>query len=152
MNSEYLMSCGFKEFPAFEIKKCGLKKYPEFIEKLAEPGVYVFCLKAQFPRLKGKTDILYIGQAGNRNGRAIWKRLNEYRGQADAHDKRMRDDLERIPRERKSQLRLFYKFVIPPRQCGNEEAKLLGEFYRDHIELPPMNMNRGAKIIAEQLH
>jgi hypothetical protein len=110
MNSKELESKGFKEFPNFDIKKCGLKKYPEYIDWLAKSGVYVFCLEDEFPRLKGETDVLYIGQAGNRNGRPIWRRLNEYRGQADAHDRRMRDDLVRIPTIRESRLRLFYKF------------------------------------------
>jgi hypothetical protein len=35
---------------------------------------------------------------------------------------------------------------------GSEEAGLLRKFYDEHLELPPMNMSQGAKVIAEQQH
>ncbi len=147
MNSKFLIKDGFKNFGEFSSYNIHTRDN----SKLNFSGVYVFVLNKEFPRLNGKTDILYIGQSGSRNGRQIFMRIRDYYNayKSAPQDKRIGDSLKkvktkiRIGRTLKNnkldnKVLIFYK-KISQDKCKSKESSLLKRYSQDHIELPPLN-------------
>ncbi len=106
---------------------------------IQEPGVYVFRLKGgtTFGRLKGTSDILYIGQTEN----ALRNRIRQYLhpGPTQWTNKRVNEFMNR------------YLLEFAWAKDGNPRAKeheLLRSYLRDHDELPPLN-HKDEKTIVE---
>jgi hypothetical protein len=147
MDSTFLIKNSFKEFGQLDINEARNRQ-----NEINFSGIYVFVLNKKFPRLDGETDILYIGQSGQRTGRPIYKRMMDYlRAYESApQDKRIGDSLYKIKtkvrigatlKDKKidNSVTLFIKKVEPHNNCKKEESKLLGQYYNDHLELPPLN-------------
>jgi len=104
-------------------------------------GVYAFRVKHQFSRLKGKSNVLYIGkvdQNPEHNKRpGIWHRLSNYRQNNNGASKRLKD-VERHFKG-KSSIEYAYEICKDPRET---EKHLLDSYYEIHIELPPLNRSR----------
>lgn len=148
MNSQFLKENGFRKFGEFDRTEIERRS-----SELDFPGVYVFVLDKEFSRLDGKTDIIYIGQAGSRNKRPIYKRIIDYCNAYESapQDKRIGNQLKRLKTKtrigialknvilnNKVTITIFYK-NFPQDKCKEEESKLLKRYSEDHIELPPLN-------------
>lgn len=90
-----------------------------------QPGVYFVFSQKEFPRLKGKTNIIYIGTANN-----LFKRLTG-----------RRNALPRFTALRRNGFMLTFKFYKRnTREEAKElERKKLKAFENKHLELPPLN-------------
>jgi hypothetical protein len=92
------------------------------------PGVYVFRLAGElFGRLKGRSDLVYIGCTESTDG-TIQRRLSDH-----LRAGRLRD-VGKI-----GKLEVCWKVLTTAEEASNEEAKLIRTYFWDHIELPPMN-------------
>jgi excinuclease UvrABC nuclease subunit len=108
-----------------------MKKYllaeKEIIKVPRKPGIYKIHSVDFFLRLKGETDILYIGKAQN-----LKNRLKTFvRGKG-------RKAIGRFENLKKSSFKLTFSF----QQCQNpkeKEKEELQKFERKHLELPPLN-------------
>ena len=101
-------------------------------------GVYAFRLKKSFGRLRGTSDILYIGMC-NQNAEVnrrpgLWHRLNNYRQNLGGGSKRLKD-VERLFGG-KSCIQYSYVPCDSPREV---ERALLANYYEKHLEIPPLN-------------
>lgn len=151
MNSNYLKEEGFSKICEFSPEKILESKYA-----LNSSGIYCLVLNNKFDRLKGKTDILYIGQSGGRNGRTIFERLRDYvRAYESApQDKRIFESILKIKTTKKRigsllhlkvfdrKVFIFTKKVSNKEDCFKTESELLSRFFEDHIELPPFNRRK----------
>ncbi len=129
----------------------GFKEYGEFLlrafrnegaESLRVTGIYVLAVEKRFCRLRGDTDILYIGQSGGAKrgkGRYMRERLGDYCiGSASApQDKKVHDTLQQLPRN-VGKVVVLYK-PQPREDCLKAEKELLEEFRSEHLELPSLN-------------
>lgn len=101
-------------------------------------GVYAFRLKRPFLRLKGESQILYIGmcnQNPKRNKRpGLWHRLNNYRQNNRGSSRRLKLLSEHVGGD--DQIEYAYVVCDNPRETENE---LLEDYFRQHLELPPLN-------------
>jgi hypothetical protein len=101
-------------------------------------GVYAFRLKSEFPRLRGFSQVLYIGMCNRdavRNRRpGLWHRLANYR-QANAGAAQRLKDVETAFGGR-CQVEYSYVPCDLPREV---EKALLADYYRKHLEFPPLN-------------
>jgi hypothetical protein len=102
-------------------------------------GVYAFRLKTPFGRIKGESNLLYIGmvlQNPEKNKRpGIWHRLMNYRQNIKGGPE---ERLKTIENYLGSKSFIEYAYEI----CGNPretEKSLLGSYYRMHLEYPPVN-------------
>jgi excinuclease UvrABC nuclease subunit len=110
------------------------------------PGVYAVVLGQEFPRLFGETDILYIGRAGklvNRGGRQVQASLRQrwtdyWQGTVET-EQDFRDTLRLMMSAGDAPQVLFTTHPITPEALAELEAELLGRFFADHRELPPLN-------------
>lgn len=146
MDSTFLLKNAFQKFGEFDYNNI---KNGE--AQLNDTGVYAFVLNTTFPRLCGTTDILYIGHAGSRSKRPIYKRMIDYckAYESAPQDKRISDSINKIKTKVRigSALRsksldnkviLYYK-IVEYSKCREEESNLLKKYTEDHIELPPLN-------------
>ena len=145
MNSNLLLKSGFKNFGEFD---CATIKTRA--KELKKTGVYAFVLNKKFQRLKGETDILYIGQAGggSHGERPIFKRMMDYcKVSKSAPRKRIGKSPKNITTKERigialkkldRQVLLFYK-PVNKNQCRKKESDLLVRYSKDHIELQPLN-------------
>lgn len=134
MDSRYLKENGFSQDKGFNLQIIRKRE-----ERLHFSGLYVFVLKKSFPRLKGKTNILYIGQSGQGRGRFIYERVNDYI-RASPHapqDKRIGEALKEL--NGKNKVSLFVKEISPYIECKAREKALIDLYFKDHTELPPLN-------------
>ena len=104
-------------------------------------GVYAFRLNKKFKRLKGETDIIYIGKSNqnpSRNKRpGLWHRLNNYRQNNKGGSQRLKD-IENLFGG-KNKIQYAYEVCDNPREV---EKELLESYYEIHMELPPMNRSK----------
>ncbi len=102
----------------------GVRKAPNL------PGVYAFRLVGDgFGRFKGKSDLVYIGCAE----RSVNRRLSDH----------LRSD--RLSGTRKvGELEIAWKTLRTSEEAIAEEARLLRNYYLDHLELPPINRSEPA--------
>src|SRR4029077_19422059 len=100
------------------------------------PGVYVFRLSGAvcFPRVKGESDIVYIGTTEDGEG-TVRKRLIAHHNTFSADD---RFWLRRIQTEI-GQLEVAWKRLEKHFDAQWIESDLLGRYAREHIEFPPAN-------------
>ena len=145
MDSRFLKNEGFKyfgEFPPKNIK--------QLLSNLDFSGVYAFVINYRFDRLVGRTDVLYIGQAGYRNGRHISQRMHDYYKAYESapQDLRINQIITRLTKKRVGwlfNLRPFknkisvYCIKATNQNCGKMEQELLKKYFEDHSELPPLN-------------
>jgi hypothetical protein len=96
------------------------------------PGVYAFRLVGNaFGRLKGESDLVYIGSA-----ESIKRRLGDHLpARAEAMDcaARLRD-VGRV-----GELEVAWRAIVSAEGAVDEEARLLRRYYWDYVELPPVN-------------
>ncbi len=95
-------------------------------------------MKNYFGRLRGKSNILYIGkveQNPERNKRlGIWHRLMNYRQNNTGASKRLKE-IE-VSFGGKSSIEYAYEICENPRDT---EKELLESYYEIHLEFPPLN-------------
>lgn len=128
MDSSSIVRYGFNQWHSFSLGNRHL------LLRLAgnSLGAYVIRHKGgQFGRLRGNSDILYIGKSTGQNG--MRARINSYfnPGPTQWTNQRIHSFLQReVPME--------ISFVITenPRQL---ESQLLQQYVKDHDELPPFN-------------
>lgn len=108
-------------------------------------GVYVVRADRPIPRLKGESDVLYIGE-GNVKNRVeelvkrflppSWKRNITVSHTA-------RNDLERALDELGISIEISYVKCNSKEEAKGLENKLIWIYRQDHIESPPLNNTRG---------
>lgn len=104
-----------------------------------EYGVYIIRSKREIARLKGISDILYVGE-GLLNGR-LGKVFNfklDYRSWPYESG-----EICRIEKELQIPMEFSYLIISDKDACQTNETKILDEYERQHIELPPVNHSRG---------
>ncbi|MDP3993440.1 MAG: hypothetical protein Q8P75_00475 [bacterium] len=115
-----------------------------------ESGIYFIHADFQFPRLKGKTDILYIGTSKSnlrkrlgtfiRGFKMIDKLLKRYDWEEAI--KKFQGSRKATPRSwrlsRQLKRQLYFTYEICE-DCRTRENELLYEFEKKHFELPPLN-------------
>lgn len=90
-------------------------------------GIYLIHFETTFSRLRGKTDVLYIGRAKD-----LRKRLMTFFG------KGKRKALCRFTRLQELGHQLYFSIE----ECGDyktREVERIRKFEEDHLELPPLN-------------
>ncbi|MDY0095913.1 MAG: hypothetical protein RBT80_24725 [Candidatus Vecturithrix sp.] len=100
-------------------------------------GVYAFRLKAAFPRLKGVTQIVYIGMCNqNPKGKnpGLLFRLQNYLQNLAGGSNRLKD----LEAEFKGRAGIEYAYVVCDYPRVVEKA-LLEDYYKQHLELPPLD-------------
>jgi hypothetical protein len=90
-------------------------------------GVYVFRLAEGFGRLRGRSDLVYVGCTTSTDG-TIQRRLSDHWRAG-----RFRD-VQKV-----GKLEVCWKKLTTAEEASKEEAKLLRTYVSDHIELPPIN-------------
>jgi hypothetical protein len=115
---------GISEWHPFN--KENVKSVPE------QHGIYILRMARgeYFSRLKGKTDILYVGSAEGKRG--LRGRLQQYYspGPTQWTNKRIR------AMTKKYNMEIAWR---PYAEAGNLELQLLRRYFEDHDELPPLN-------------
>jgi hypothetical protein len=104
-------------------------------------GVYAFRLTSNFGRLRGASSILYIGKCDQNRKKekrpsGLWYRLKNYKQNNPGSSTRLKE----IEKEFRSS-NVEYSYVV----CENPheiEKKLLDNYERQHLELPPLNRSR----------
>ena len=131
MDSASLAEYGFREWHKLSDLKTGSAGLPH------KPGTYVLRLNRHFERLKGKSDILYIGCT--RRGGSLSKRILQcfLKGKGGRTTKRMHRNLM----ERGYLDRVEASWVTTPsgEKARELENQLLEGYEEDHEELPPWN-------------
>ena len=104
-------------------------------------GVYFFRLSENFGRLKGVSDILYIGKTENKKG--LKRRFELYLkpGASQETNKRVNIFIRKY-REKGMKGEIQVAWI----KTGNFKAKekenqLLDRYFQEHCELPPLNRN-----------
>ncbi len=106
-------------------KQIGIFTKEEVIKVPSSPGVYFVLCNQEFARLKGKTNILYIGKATN-----LAKRLTG-----------RRNAMPRFMSLRRHGFKLTFEFITTTtkEQARVLEAQHLRKYELSHLELPPLN-------------
>jgi hypothetical protein len=101
------------------------------------PGIYVVFSEKSFVRLRGKTNIVYIGKANNLSQRVptLWKGTMR-------RAKERFDDLRKNTEYKNLYFRCYYPYPEPEKK----EEEELKSFKRKHLELPPLNHNEPGSI------
>jgi hypothetical protein len=107
-----------------------------------QSGIYIFRMAQSkcFGRLKGKTDILYIGSTEGKHG--LRERLQQY----------LRPGPTQWTNKRIHAMAKKYDMEIAWCLCGeasNLELQLLHRYIEDHDELPPLN--HASKVLLKEL-
>ncbi len=115
---------GFEEYADFD---SAFKSAPE------EPGVYFLRLKSgkPFSRIKGETDIVYIGSSKN-----LKRRFNQYYNPGRTQWTNRK--IHRFVKEYGHDSEFFWKKISSDR-IKIEEYNLLRRFEQEHHEKPPLN-------------
>src|SRR5216684_3735267 len=106
------------------------------------PGVYAFRLVGNgFGRLKGESDLVYIGCAASKNGTVSSRLSDHLPSRADGSNvaHRLRDA------QKMGNLEVAWGILATPKEAIDEEARLLRKYYGNHLELPPINRCEPAK-------
>jgi hypothetical protein len=103
-------------------------------------GVYAFRMKTPFGRLHGSSQVLYIGmcdQNGKVNRRpGLWHRLRNYKQRNNGASERLTDLVKKVG---DTQVEYSYVPCASPREI---EKGLLTDYYKRHLELPPLNRSK----------
>lgn len=101
-------------------------------------GVYSFRLTQDFERLKGTSNVLYIGmvfQNPETNKRpGIWHRLMNYRQNNGGGLKRLKEVIAHF--RGRAHIEYAYYQCVSPRKV---EKMLLENYHLQHLEIPPLN-------------
>ena len=126
MNSKDLKIYGFEVWMPLDEQM--IKSLPP------EHGVYVMRLNRVFGRLKGESDILYVGSTDDLHQRIV---NNYWRGRGGETTKRIRNYL--FSKNYLSQVEVSWVVCQSPK---NLEAKILERYENEHHELPPWNRQK----------
>ena len=137
MNSRSLKELGFKRIGKWRLENGELEYSIEdgFKEKA---GIYAFVLSSPFGRLKGESDILYIGKSDKR----FETRFDGYKnpGCTQRTNKRINQKLKNLLEFTPNCEVFIYVCVFEHRWVLNDsERKLLEIYESEHYELPPFN-------------
>lgn len=112
------------------------------------PGVYVFRLAGEqaFRRLKGESDLLYIGST-IKGKRTVRDRLKDHLSPG----KLARNIGYRLRRVRQevSPIEVSWKTFDSHAEAKNQERMLLASYEKDHIEFPPLNRQEAGKKVRQ---
>jgi len=99
-------------------------------------GVYIIKIENSIGRVKGRSDIIYIGQGKLKD--RLYAILGYFYGKPSEKNwpHTAKKEIFRLLSEEKNNL--FYSCFIT-KACKELERKLLREYEKDHIELPPLN-------------
>lgn len=97
-------------------------------------AIYVVTLDRLFPRLRGETDILYVGKSRNLSQR--WK---DYWQCTTPTERDFHETLVTLLAAGDTVRVFFSTRVTTPDELGAEEAALLHCYHVEHRELPPLN-------------
>ncbi len=128
MDFTSLQKYGFKEWYRLTDIIKGIVEVP------ITPATYALRLDHKFGRLRGSSDLLYIGSTSNLHFRIIENYLG---GRGDKTTKRIRDYLFN-----KGYLEATEVSWIITQNYEKIESKLLAEYEKEHHELPPWNRAR----------
>jgi len=98
-------------------------------------GIYLFRMAQPFPRLKGMSDIVYIGCTTSQ--RTISDRLKDHLSVREI-ERNTAYYLERVQCEVNA-IEVSWKTFEKPTGAKDAERNLLEKYVADHIELPPLN-------------
>lgn len=108
------------------------------------PGVYALRLRGkQFGRLRGESDLVYIGCATE--GTVRDRLENHLRSDGSNVAARLRDVLA------VGSLEVAWKVVDKAEEASTEEARLLRLYVQQHCELPPVNRAEPARKRREEI-
>ena len=95
-------------------------------------GIYIFRMaqSKRFGRLKGESDILYIGSA--KGGRGLRGRLQQYF--SPGHRQLTNIRIHAMAKKYDMEIAWY-----PYAEASNLELQLLRQYFEDHDELPPLN-------------
>jgi len=128
MNSRKLKKLGFNRW----VKISQIQKNKDIVPK--KPATYVFRLNKTIPRLKGNSDILYIGSTGNLRERIYG---NYVKGQGGPTTKRIRYML--FKKGYIDRVEISWKTLTTRNESKKLEKELLEKYEKGHHELPPWN-------------
>jgi len=125
------------------------ERWPAAIDKApGSPGVYVFRLAAAkaFPRIKGESDIVYIGTTEDGQG-TVRRRLIDHRNCCSDE----RYWLHRIETEI-GQLEIAWRSFAEHSDAQWIESNLLATYVQDHIDSTPGNRQQSLALVQDALH
>lgn len=106
-----------------------------------ENGIYILTVDKELERLKGKSDILYIGRSRNLRNRAkfLLKYFlpKDFAGNWGKHT--AREAVKKILEE--TDINLYIQYTTCD-NCKDIETLLLQKYCQNHIETPPLNNQR----------
>jgi len=102
-------------------------------------GVYIIKQNKAFRRIKGESDIIYIGQGKVQD--RLWAITGCFFKEGKNWHHTAKEEIYRLIREENK--RLKFAFYIT-KKCKMLEDKFLKKYEKDHIELPPLNKSIGA--------
>lgn len=105
------------------------------------PAVYALTLGEKFGRLRGVSDVLYIGETGELGGDSEKCRLRIYCYPNGDHARMLRAGVAALIAEGKK-VAFRWQYVASKGDAEAEETRLLERYRSDHRELPPFNSRR----------
>jgi hypothetical protein len=134
-----LKQLGFSEDYSISLNKEDNLSYIRSLSRV--PVVYIIKTNKKLVRLKGSSDIIYIGMSGNLRLRikTLFKDLIPEGYYKISFNHTAREDVMRIIKETDNKLFITYLKHDNPREM---ESKLLTLYRKHHIESPPLNNQR----------
>jgi hypothetical protein len=121
--------------------------YPSNKESLknapVQHGIYIFRIaqSKRFGRLRGESDILYIGST--KGGRGLRGRLQQYF--SPGHRQLTNIRIHAMAKKHDMEIAWY-----PCEEAGNLELQLFRRYFEDHDELPPLN-HAGRNLLEKAL-
>ena len=103
--------------------------------KSASNVLYVFVCKKKIPRVKSKSNIVYIGQTKQ----TLYKRYMKY---AEAFCSGVNSPLYRYIITHYGRIKIVYKHFPTAKSLKRAETQLLSDYYKRYKEYPPRNFQR----------
>lgn len=143
MHSSELVKYGFKEW--FKIKPRDYDGNKKLVLSLPrKKGVYIIRKSnGTIPRIKGESDIIYIGQGTIQSRIQALLRSHlplNFRDYSNKHT--AREAFERILSELNFETELSFVLTKDSEEAKDLESSLLRRFCEKHIEPPPLNNTR----------
>ena len=102
------------------------------------PAVYALLHQAPFGRLRGESNILYIGSTGQLGGRSDRCRLRIYRYPNGAHANALRARTQQLV-DFGVEVTLRWHYLQTRTEARAMESRILQEYLQEYCELPPFN-------------